>query len=131
MRSHYRSPPGKWSVATAVVAVVMVVAGGAYAFFGKAAMVALPTVTPPDLTRSFSKSETPYLPSPTVKAVEAPALRSSEAPTRRLGPGIYRCEEANGAVTYSDSPCGDGKLVDTKPTSGGFADNWSISVKHR
>lgn len=108
----------------------MVVVGGAYAFFGKAAIIALPTVTSPDMTRSFSKSEAPYLPSPTPKTADGPAPRS-EAPTRRLGPGIYRCEEANGAVTYADAPCGDGKLVDTKPTSGGFADNWSISVKHR
>ncbi len=131
MTSHYRPPPGKWSVAAAVIAVVMVVAGGAYAFFGKEAIVTLPTVTQPDLTRSFSKSETPYLPSPMPRAAEVPALRSRDAPTRRLGPGIYRCEEANGAVTYSDSPCSDGKLVDTKPTSGGFADNWSISVKQR
>lgn len=131
MTSHYRPPPGKWSIATAVIAAVMVVAGGAYAFFDKAAIVALPTVTTPDLARSFSKSETPYVPSPTPKTADVPALQSKEVPTRRLGPGIYRCDEANGAVTYSDSPCGDGKLVDTKPTSGGFADNWSISVKHR
>ena len=113
------------------MAAVMVIAGGAYAFFDKTAIVALPTVTSPDLTRSFSKSETPHVPSPMPKAAQMPALRASEAPTRRLGPGIYRCEDASGAVTYSDSPCGDGKLVDTKPTSGGFSDNWSISVKHR
>ena len=131
MTSHYRPPPGKWTVATAAIAILMVIAGGAYAFFGKAPMLAVPTVTPPDLTRSFSKSETPYVASPRPKAAEVPALRVREAPTRRLGPGIYRCEEASSAVTYSDSPCGDGKLVDIKPTSGGFADNWSISVKHR
>ena len=131
MTSHYRPPPGKWTVATAAIAVLMVIAGGAYAFFGNAAILTLPTVSPPDLTRSLSKSEAPHVPSPMPKAAEVPALRSREAPTRRLGPGIYRCEEASGVVTYSDSPCGDGKLVDTKPTSGGFADNWSISVKHR
>jgi hypothetical protein len=32
-------------------------------------------------------------------------------------------------VTYSQYPCDDGKLVDTRPTSGGFSDQWSISVK--
>lgn len=131
MKSHYRPPPGKWSVATAVIAAVMLVVGGAYAFFDKAAIIALPTVTSPDMTRSFSKSETPYLPSPTPKATNVPAPQFSDAPARRLGPGIYRCEDGSGAVTYSDAPCGDGKRVDTKPTSGGFADNWSISVKHR
>ena len=115
------------------MAAVMLVAAGAYAFFDKAVLIALPTVTAPDMTRSFSKSETPYIPTPMTmpKTANIPAPRFTDAPGRRLGPGIYRCEDANGAVTYSDSPCGEGKLVDTKPTSGGFADNWSISVKHR
>lgn len=132
MKSHYRPPPGKWSVAPAAIAAVILIVGGAYTFFDKAAIIALPPVTSPDMTRSFSKSETPYLPGPIPKTVNVPPPRSSDdIPTRRLGPGIYRCEDANGAVTYADAACGDGKLVDTKPTSGGFADNWSISVKHR
>jgi hypothetical protein len=113
------------------IAAFIVVGGGVYAVLDSAPTVTLPTVTSPDMTTSFSKSEPRYLPSPLPKPVAAPAPESRDAATRRLGPGIYRCEDANGAVTYSDTPCGDGKLVDTKPTSGGFAENWSITVKHR
>jgi hypothetical protein len=130
MKAHYRPPPGKWSLATAAIAVMMVV-GGVYAAFDHAPFVLLPTVTSPDMTTSFSKNEPRHLPSPMPKPADVAAPQSRDGATRRLGPGIYRCEDANGAVTYSDTPCGDGKLVDTKPTSGGFADNWSISVKHR
>jgi Domain of unknown function (DUF4124) len=115
---------------TAIAAFIVVV-GGVYAVLDNAPTVTLPTVTSPDMTTSFSKSEPRHLPSPLPKPVAAPEPESRDVATRRLGPGVYRCEDANGAVTYSDAPCGDGKLVDTKPTSGGFAENWSITVKHR
>jgi len=116
-----------------VIGALIVVVGGVYAVLDNAPTVKLPTITSPDMTTSFSKSEPRYLQSPMPKpvATPAPAPQSREVAGRRLGPGIYRCEDANGAVTYSDHPCGDGKRVDTKPTSGGFAENWSITVKHR
>jgi hypothetical protein len=131
MRSHYRPPPGKRSLVMTAIAALMVVGGGVYAVLENAPIATLPTVTSPDMTTSFSKSEPRYLPSPMPKTADVPAPQSKEVPMRRLGPGIYRCEDANGAVTYSDTPCGDGKLVDTKPTSSGFSENWSITVKHR
>ena len=115
------------------IGALIVVGGGVYAVLDNVPTVTLPTVTSPDMTTSFSKSEPRNLQSPMPKpvATPAPAPQSKEVAARRLGPGIYRCEDANGAVTYSDNPCGDGKLVDTKPTSGGFAESWSITVKHR
>jgi hypothetical protein len=119
------------------IGALIVVGGGVYVVLDNVPSVTLPTVTSPDITTSFSKSEPRYLqspmqsPMPMPVATPAPAPQSKEVAARRLGPGIYRCEDANGAVTYSDSPCGDGKLVDTKPTSGGFAENWSITVKHK
>jgi Domain of unknown function (DUF4124) len=133
MRTHYQPPPGKWSFATTAIGALIVVGGGVYAVLDNVPTVTLPTVTSPDMTTSFSKSEPRNLPSPISKPVTipAPAPQSKEVAARRLGPGIYRCEDANGAVTYSDNPCGDGKIVDTKPTSGGFAENWSITVKHK
>jgi hypothetical protein len=110
---------------------MMVAGGGMYAVLDNAPSVKLPTVTPPDMTTSFSKSEPRHLPSPMPRTADVPAPQPQEVTMRRLGPGIYRCEDAKGAVTYSDTPCGDGKLVDTKPTSDGFSENWSITVKHR
>ena len=110
------------------IGALIVVGGGAYAVLDNVTTVTLPTVRSPDMTTSFSKSEPRHLespmqsPMPKPVATPAPAPQSKEVAARRLGPGIYRCEDANGAVTYSNSPCGDGKLVDTKPTSGGFAE---------
>ena len=140
MRAHYRPPPGKWSVAMTAIGALIVVGGGAYAVLDNVTTVTLPTVRSPDMTTSFSKSETSFSkseprnlqsPMPKPVATPAPEPQPKEVAARRLGPGIYRCEDANGAVTYSDNPCGDGKLVDTKPTSGGFAESWSITVKHK
>ena len=133
MRTHYRPPPGKWSLATTAIGALIVVCGAVYVVLDNVPTVTVPTVTSPDMTTSFSKSEPRNLQSPVPKpvATPAPAPQPKEVAARRLGPGIYRCEDANGAVTYSDNPCGDGKLVDTKPTSGGFAERWSITVKHR
>ena len=130
MKAHYRPPVRKRALATAAITAMLIV-GGVYAALDNAPIVTAPTVASPDMTRSFSKSEPLYLPSPMPKTADVPVPRSRDVAARQLGPGVYRCEEANGAVTYSDTPCGDGKLVDTKPTSGGFSDNWSISVKHR
>ena len=59
----------------------------------------------------------------------AAVVPPKSAALRALGPGVFKCEDSNGAVTYSQYPCDDGKMVDTRPTSGGFSDQWSISVK--
>ena len=133
MRTHYQPPPGKWSLAVTAIGALIVVGGGVYVVLDNVPSVTVPTVTSPDMTTSFSKSEPRNLQSPMPKPVATPAPepQPKEVAARRLGPGIYRCEDANGAVTYSDNPCGDGKLVDTKPTSGGFAESWSITVKHK
>ncbi|MEP6609650.1 MAG: hypothetical protein ABJA83_13355 [Burkholderiaceae bacterium] len=130
MKRHYKPPPrGKPSVATAAV-IAMMVAGGVYAAWEHAPNITLPTRTVPDAPRSSAKSEPLYTPSSMPKATD-PAPRSRTAIARQYGAGIYRCVEANDSVTYSDAPCADGKLVDTKPTSSGFSENWSISVKQR
>ena len=120
-------------VAMTAIGALIVVGGAVYVVLDNVPTVTVPTVTSPDMTTSFSKSEPRNLQSPMPKpvATPAPAPQPKEVAARRLGPGIYRCEDANGAVTYSDNPCGDGKLVDTKPTSGGFAESWSITVKHK
>ena len=112
--------------------VAMLVIGGVYALRGYAPdVVTLPAVPPADMTRSFSKSEPRHLPSTMPKTVAVPEPKEKSVATGYLRPGIYRCADAQGAVTYGDRPCGEGKLVDTKPTSAGFAENWSITVKQR
>jgi hypothetical protein len=109
----------------------MMAVGGVYAALDKSPIVSLPTVSSPDMTRSYSKIEPPAPVSPAPKTIGAPEARPKSVATGYLRPGVYRCEDAKGAVSYGDIPCGDGKLVDTKPTSSGFAENWSITVKHR
>ena len=112
--------------------VAMLVIGGVYALRGYAPdVVTLPAVPPADMTRSFSKSEPRHLPSPMPKTAAVPEPKEKSVATGYLRPGIYRCADAQGAVTYGDIPCGEGKLVDTKPTSAGFAEKWSITVKQR
>lgn len=98
----------------------------------------IPTVTPPEAAQRHTKSEPAYTaptPAEPAKPAKPSALASAKPksiPTKQhaLGVGIFKCEEQNGHITYSEFPC-DGKLIDTKPTSGGFGDSWSISVKHR
>ena len=131
MNNHYQAPrSGKRSLAVAVIAPV-VLAAGVYVALDKPSIRMPAVVTPPDTAQRFTKSEPSYGPSPMPKVAPAVVEPPKSGAARTLGYGIFRCEEANGAVTYSEYPCGQGKLVDTRPTSGGFSDQWSISVKQR
>lgn len=126
----YRPPrSGKRSLAVALI-VPLVLAAGVYVTLDHPSIVVPAVVTPPDTVQRSTKSEPLYIPAPIRKTAPAVAPSKAVAP-RMLGPGVFRCEESNGAVTYSEYPCGEGKLVDTRPTSGGFAEQWSISVKQR
>ena len=131
MNNHYRpSRSGKRSLAVAVI-VPVVLAAGVYVALDRPTIRVPSVATPPDTAQRFTKSEPSYGPSPMPKAAPAVVVPLQSGAARTLGYGIFRCEEANGAVTYSEYPCGQGKLVDTRPTSGGFSDQWSISVKQR
>lgn len=131
MNNHYRPPvSGKRSLAAAVIAPV-VLAAGVYVALDRPTISVPAVVAPPDTAQRFTKSEPVYAPAPTQKAAPAAVVPSKQVAARSLGPGVFKCEEPNGAVTYSQYPCGQGQLVDTRPTSGGFADQWSISVKQR
>lgn len=131
MRNHYRPPrSGKRSLAVALIAPV-VLAAGVYVALDRPSIVIPAVVMPPDTAQRSTKSEPFYMPPPTPKTATPAALPAQPVTQRALGPGVFKCQEANGAVTYSEYPCGDGTLVDTKPTSGGFAENWSITVKGR
>ncbi len=132
MNARYRPPrSGKRSLAIAVIA-PMVLAAGVYVALDRPSIPVSAVVEPPDTARRYTKSEPLYRPLPMPKAA-APAVVVPTKPvaSRALGPGVFKCEESNGAVTYSQHPCGHGQPVDTRPTSGGFSDQWSISVKGR
>lgn len=131
MRNHYRpARSGKRSLAAALIAPV-VLAAGVYVVLDRPSIVVPSVVMPPDTAQRSTKIEPFYAPSPMPQTTKPAALPPAPVTQRALGPGVFKCQEANGAVTYSEYPCGDGKLVDTKPTSGGFAENWSITVKGR
>lgn len=131
MNNHYRPPvSGKRSLAAAVIAPV-VLAAGAYVALDRPSISVPAVVAPPDTAQRFTKSEPVYAPAPIQKAAPPAVAPSKQVAARSLGPGVFKCAEPNGAVTYSQYPCGQGQLVDTRPTSGGFADQWSISVKQR
>lgn len=126
MKGHYRSPTsGKRSLAAALIAAVMVAGGIVLALDVPSGMPA--PVAAPDTTRRFTTTEPLYLLPPLPKAL--PPVPARPVAGRPPGPGIYKCEEAGSPVTYSQYPCDDAQLVDTRPASGGFAENWSISVK--
>lgn len=128
--ARYRPPrSGMRSLAVALI-VPLVLAAGVYVALDRPSIVVPEAVALPDTAQRFTKSESFYVPSPIPKAAPA-ALQSKASAPRHLGPGVFKCQESNGAVTYSEYPCGDGKLVDTRPTSGGFDERWSISVKGR
>jgi hypothetical protein len=128
MNSHYRPlRSGKWSLAAAVTAPVLL-AVGVYMALDWPSIAVPVVVSPPDTTLRHTKSELLYPPTPMPKAPAA-VVPPKSAALRALGPGVFKCEDSNGAVTYSQYPCDDGKMVDTRPTSGGFSDQWSISVK--
>lgn len=130
--ARYRPPrSGKRSLAVALIAPV-VLAAGVYTALDHPGIVIAPTVMPPETAQRSTKtnSELSYIiPTPMPQAPDR--VPSKAVPARALGPGVFKCEEANGAVSYSEYPCGNGKVIDIKPTSGGFAENWSITVKGR
>ena len=129
--ARYRPPrSGKRSLAMAVIA-PMVLAAGVFVALDRPSVVAPSAAMLPDTAqRSTKASEPSYVPSPMPKAAPAP-IQPKTVAARELGPGVFKCQDAKGAVTYSEYPCGDGVMIDTKPTSGGFAENWSITVKGR
>ena len=131
MNSHYRPPrSGKQTLAIAVI-VPAVLAAGAYVALYRTPIPVPVVVQPPDTAQRHTKSEISHPPMPMPKAAPAVVVQPKSTAVRALGPGVFKCEDSNGAVTYSQYPCDEGKLVDTRPTSGGFADQWSISVKQR
>lgn len=128
--ARYRPPrSGMRSLAAALI-VPLVLAAGVYVALDRPSIVVPAAVALPDTAQRSTKIESSYTPSPMPKATPAVVPSRAVAP-RYLGPGVFKCEDSNGAVTYSEFPCGDGKLVDTRPTSGGFDERWSISVKGR
>ena len=101
MNNHYRPPrSGKRSLAVAVI-VPIVLAAGAYVALDKPTIRVPSVVTPPDTAQRFTKSEPFYGPSPMPKAAPAVVVPQKSGTSRTLGHGIFKCEEANGAVTYS------------------------------
>ncbi|HVG03612.1 MAG TPA: hypothetical protein VM937_01610 [Burkholderiaceae bacterium] len=109
----------------------MVLAAGVFIVLDRPTIKVPAVLPPPDTALRSTKVESSYItPLPMPKAL-LPVIAPKAVAARQLGPGIFKCEEAGGAVTYSEYPCGDGKVIDTKPTSGGFGQNWSISVKGR
>lgn len=109
--------------------VPVVLAVAVYMALDHPSVVMRAAVPPPDTAQRFTKTEPLYEAAPLPKAPAVLPSKTAVTTQRALGAGIFKCEESNGHVTYSEYPC-DGKLIDTKPTSGGFGDNWSISVKH-
>ena len=129
--ARYRPPrSGKRSLAMAVIA-PLVLAAGVFVALDRPSVVAPSAAMLPDTAqRSTKASETFHTTSPMPKSAPAPVEPKTVA-VRALGPGVFKCQDAKGAVTYSEFPCGEGVLINTKPTSGGFAENWSITVKGR
>src|SRR5688572_9217745 len=100
MNSHYRPlRSGKWSLATAVI-VPMLLAVGAYMALDRPSIPVPVVVEPPDTAQRHTKSELLYRPTPTPKAPAA-VVPPKSAALRALGPGVFKCEAASGAVTYS------------------------------
>ncbi len=132
MNSHYRPPrSGKRSLAVALI-VPLLLASGAYVVLDHSRIILPAPVPPPDAAQRYTKGEADYaIPSPMPTTHAVLPVKPKPVAARALGPGVFKCEEPNGAITYSQYPCGQGTLVDTRPTSGGFAENWSITVKGR
>lgn len=128
--ARYRPPrSGKRSLAVALIA-PLVLAAGVYVALDRPSIAVPEAVALPDTAQRFTKSESFYAP-PSIPTAAPVALPAKVSAPRHLGPGVFKCQDSNGAVTYSEFPCGDAKLVDTRPTSGGFDERWSISVKGR
>lgn len=125
------SGSGKRSLAIALLGPV-VVAGGVVMAIDKQTLVPSAVSPPPETAHRHTKAvpEPDYGPSPLPKTVPVVPEKQPEK-VRLVGPGIFKCQDADGKVTYSQYPCGDSQVVDTRPTSGGFSENWSITVKHK
>ena len=87
--------------ALSLAAVAAIAGGGLYFALrqGSAIVDLYPVQKPP--------AATPFIATPPPPTVASPAS----------GPAIYRCE-SKGKVTYANSPCEGGKLVDATPTRG-------------
>ena len=131
MRNHYRpSGSGKRYLAVALL-VPFLLGAGVFVALERPSLLIPTAVTPPDTAQRSAKSEAyDYGPAPLPMPKIAQPSKEPVAP-RLVGPGIFKCVEGNGAVTYSQYPCGQGSMIDTRPTSSGFAENWHITVKHR
>ena len=130
--AHYRPPrSGKRSLAMAVIA-PLVLAASVFVALDRPSVVVAPSAAmlPDTAQRSTKASESFHTLSPMPKAAPAPVEPKTVA-VRALGPGVFKCQDAKGAVTYSEFPCGEGVLINTKPTSGGFAENWSSTLTGR
>jgi len=131
MKARYRPlRSGKRLLIQASLAAI-VVAAGVYTVLDRPRLVVPAPVTVPDTAQRFTKTEPAYTPVLQSKAPQAAAPIRERTARRAAGSGVYKCEESNGGVTYAQFPCDEGKQVDISPTSGGFAENWSISVKQR
>lgn len=130
MSARYRPVRSGKRLLAQVSMAAIVVAAGVYTVLDRPSFVMPAPVLPPDTVQRFTKIEPALTPAPLPKAVPAAAPRMMVT-RRAAGSGVYKCEEANGSVGYSQFPCGEGPQVNTSPTSGGFAENWSISVKQR
>lgn len=131
MNARYRPlRSGRRLLAQASLAAI-VVAAGVYIVLDRPRLVVPAPVTAPDTVQRFTKAEpahAPVLQSKTPAAAEPIRQRTAR---RVAGSGVFKCQESNGAITYAQFPCDEGKQVDISPTSGGFAENWSISVTQR
>lgn len=131
MSARYRPlRSGRRLLAQASLAAI-VVAAGVYTVLDRPQLVVPAPVPPLDTAQRFTKSQPAYTPAPQSKPIPATAPARAVVVRREAGSGVYKCEEPDGGVGYSQFPCDEGKQVNTSPTSGGFNENWSISVKQR
>lgn len=131
MNNRYRPVrSGKRSLATALMSAVVIV-GGAYVVLDKPSIPIPAPVSPPDAIQRSTRPNTEPLYAPSTMAKKPAVAPAKTKAAQTLGIGVFKCVDANSAVTYSEYPCDDGKLIDTKPTSSGFSENWSINVKGR
>ena len=131
MTTRYRPPrSGKRALGVTILAAFVAV-GGVFAAIDRTSFVTRASSgapPPPEETQPPQKSQLPYGPSPMPKALP-PVVERKAVAARPPGPAIYKCQDPNGAVTYSQFPCAEGTFVDTRPTSSGFSDSWQTSVK--
>jgi len=101
-----------WSLSVALPAAVVIVVGALYFVLHKAAPIVAVSVDP----STKSALATPTKGVPTVEREPTLPVPSSTSSTDRL---VYRCK-VDGATTYSEVPCANGKVVDVRTASSGF-----------